>query len=189
VAFGDRLSLVNCLTQAVGEKLGSKKTPGVVTGAGGGIGHAGALGMAEAGVPAVLLDQNEEGCQAAAVWRPQRVGGGTLLELVGNGSRAQLTHKSCPAIQDRQNGFPLIGIEADDAPCDAELLITLQRPDLVRCESVELFGIEANSDRACGPVTSGGGKHVLKLRDERELITVFFASQCIPTVSLLNGAA
>jgi hypothetical protein len=91
-------------------------------------------------------------------------------------------------IQDRQNGFPLIGIEADDAPCDAELLIARQRPNLVRCESVELRRIEANCDRARGPVTVGGGKHILKIRNEREPITVFFASQRIPTVAILNGA-
>ena len=99
------------------------------------------------------------------------------------------THKRRPAIEDRQNGFPLVGVKPDDASSDAERLITRQRSDLVRRESVELFGIEANRDRACGPVTSGLRKHILELRDERELIAIFFASQCIPTVAILNGAA
>ena len=41
--------------------LGLKDRVCVVTGAGGGIGRAVALGMAEAGAAVVLLDQDEEG--------------------------------------------------------------------------------------------------------------------------------
>jgi glucose 1-dehydrogenase len=46
--------------------LGLKDRVCVVTGAGGGIGRAVALGMAEAGASVVLLDQDEQGCQATA---------------------------------------------------------------------------------------------------------------------------
>ena len=82
-----------------------------------------------------------------------RMGGGKCLPLVrgavfgGRRSCAQPAHKAGPAIEDRQNGFPLFGIEADDAPGDAELLITGQRSDLVGCKRVQLFGIEADGDR------------------------------------------
>jgi hypothetical protein len=61
---------------------------------------------------------------------------------------SHLAYKPCPTIEDRQNTFPLFGIEADDAATDAKLLGTHQCPDLIRSESVELFGIEANCDRA-----------------------------------------
>ena len=61
---------------------------------------------------------------------------------------SHLAYKPCPTIEDRQNGFPLFGIEADDASTDAKLLVTCQCPDLIRPESIELFGIETNRDRA-----------------------------------------
>ena len=60
----------------------------------------------------------------------------TLHALVGNSSCAQFAYKPCPTIEDRQNAFPLFGIEADDAPSDAQLLVARQCPDLIRCESV-----------------------------------------------------
>ena len=51
--------------------LGLKDRVCVVTGAGGGIGRAVALGLAEAGASVVLLDKDEERCQATAeVLRP-----------------------------------------------------------------------------------------------------------------------
>jgi NAD(P)-dependent dehydrogenase (short-subunit alcohol dehydrogenase family) len=51
--------------------LGLKDRVCVVTGAGGGIGRAVALGMAEAGASVELLDQDEARCQATAqVLRP-----------------------------------------------------------------------------------------------------------------------
>ena len=46
--------------------LGLKDRVCVVTGAGGGIGRAVALGMAEAGAAVVLLDKDERSCQATA---------------------------------------------------------------------------------------------------------------------------
>jgi NAD(P)-dependent dehydrogenase (short-subunit alcohol dehydrogenase family) len=47
--------------------LASRDRVCVMTGAGGGIGRAVALGMAEAGASVVLLDEDEERCRAAAV--------------------------------------------------------------------------------------------------------------------------
>src|SRR3954454_4655974 len=62
-------------------------------------------------------------------------------------SPAHLAHILGPSVEDRQNRFSLFRIEADDAPADAELLISRQRRDLIGRESVELFWIEADGDR------------------------------------------
>src|SRR5215217_4723124 len=63
-------------------------------------------------------------------------------------SSAHLAHILGPAIEDRQNGFALLGSEADDAPADAEFLIARQRTDLIGREHIELFRVEADGDRA-----------------------------------------
>jgi NAD(P)-dependent dehydrogenase (short-subunit alcohol dehydrogenase family) len=54
------------MAQQNGDWLGLRDRVCVVTGAGGGIGRAVALGMAEAGASVVLLDQNAETCHATA---------------------------------------------------------------------------------------------------------------------------
>jgi NAD(P)-dependent dehydrogenase (short-subunit alcohol dehydrogenase family) len=70
--------------------LGLKDRACVVTGAGGGIGRAVALGMAEAGASVVLLNQDEEKCQATAqVLRPTGV---RTLAL-----RCDIAHPQCVA--------------------------------------------------------------------------------------------
>src|SRR4029078_4310507 len=86
------------------------------------------------------------------------------------------------------NDFSLIGIEAHNAPDDAKLLITRQRADLIGCESIKLFGIKANRDRACRPITSSLSEHVLKLRNERELVAILGAGEGIPSVTILHRA-
>ena len=59
------------MAQQNADWLGLKDRVCVVTGAGGGIGRAVALGMAEAGASVVLLDKDEERCRATAeVLRP-----------------------------------------------------------------------------------------------------------------------
>ena len=59
------------MAQQNSDWLGLRDRVCVVTGAGGGIGRAVALGMAEAGASVVLLDKDEERCQATAeVLRP-----------------------------------------------------------------------------------------------------------------------
>src|SRR5690349_13394410 len=62
-------------------------------------------------------------------------------------SPAHLAHILGPSVEDRQNSFSPFRIEADDAPADAELLISRQRRDLIGREGVELFWIEADGDR------------------------------------------
>ena len=65
------------MAQQNADWLGLKDRVCVVTGAGGGIGRAVALGMAEAGASVVLLDKDEERCRATAeVLRP--IGARTL---------------------------------------------------------------------------------------------------------------
>ncbi len=65
------------MAQQNADWLGLKDRVCVVTGAGGGIGRAVALGMAEAGASVVLLDKDEERCRATAeVLRP--IGAKTL---------------------------------------------------------------------------------------------------------------
>jgi NAD(P)-dependent dehydrogenase (short-subunit alcohol dehydrogenase family) len=54
------------MTQQNAEWLGLQGRVCVVTGAGGGIGRAVALGMAQAGAAVVLLDRNVETCRATA---------------------------------------------------------------------------------------------------------------------------
>ena len=59
------------MAQQNADWLGLKDRVCVVTGAGGGIGRAVALGMAEAGASVVLLDKDEERCRGTAeVLRP-----------------------------------------------------------------------------------------------------------------------
>src|SRR5271157_4849237 len=54
------------MSQRSADWLGLKDRVCIVTGAGGGIGRAVALGMAEAGASVVLLDRDNESCQATA---------------------------------------------------------------------------------------------------------------------------
>src|SRR4051794_35222104 len=109
--------------------------------------------------------------------------------LSGSDLHARSAYEPCPTVKARQNGVSLVRVETDDAPAYAGLLITLQCSDLIGCERVKLFGVEADCDRTRGPITSGAGEHLLKLRDEREFVAILRTGESVPSVTILHCPA